>query len=348
MGRQAILRYNPQMGLYCPHGGHVNAMLYRKSPHKVLCNNSSATPALTSRLDCSLLRSQNPICQTRGHHSCPHTDGKTCLQEIIGTLLYYGRAIDSTILVALGSLATAQSTGTKATAQAVTQLLNYCASHPNATVRYHSSQMYLHIHSNTSYLSVMKARSRAGGLLPPEPTAMPPPMNGAVHIHCPIMKPVLSSATEAGTGTLFYNAKVAAPLQIALTKIGHPQDATPLQTNNACALGIVNDTVKQCRSKAMDMRFYWVKDRVAQGQYTVHWRKGTYNLADYFTKHHSPSHHCLIRSGYLVEIHQPIPQKSKHHQDISGKGVLMPPAGVPRACHIRVPETSKLTSTNGN
>jgi hypothetical protein len=84
------------------------------------------------------------------------------------------------------------------------------------------------------------------------------------------MKAVLSSATKAETGALFYNAKDAAPIPIALSEMGHPQTATPLQTDNACASGIVNDTVKHRRSKAMDMRFYWVKDRVAQGQYTVH------------------------------------------------------------------------------
>jgi hypothetical protein len=70
-------------------------------------------------------------------------------------------------------------------------------------------------------------------------------------------------------------------------------------------LGIINDTVKQRRSKAMDMRFYWIKDRVAQDQYVVHWRKGRNNLANYFTKHHSPSHHRLMRSRYLVNLHRP-------------------------------------------
>jgi hypothetical protein len=39
--------------------------------------------------------------------------------------------------------------------------------------------------------------------------------------------------------------KDAAPLQIALLKMGHPQKATPIQTDNACAAVIANDTVKQ-------------------------------------------------------------------------------------------------------
>jgi hypothetical protein len=111
--------------------------------------------------------------------------------------------------------------------------------------------------------------------------------------------------------------------------MGHPQNATPLQTDNACAAGIVNDTVKQRHSKAMDMRFYWIEDRVANGEYNIHWRKGTDNLADYFTKHHSPAHHRLMRSRYLLELHK-TSTDSTFHQPVSGKGVLISLSGLPR------------------
>eukprot|EP00978_Attheya_sp_CCMP212_P027615 scaffold92921_cov81-Attheya_sp.AAC.2 len=85
----------------------------------------------------------------------------TRIQEIVGTLLYYGRAVDSSMLVALGSLAAASNT--KAQAQTITHLLNYCATKTEATVHYSASDMSLKIHSDTSYLSEPKARSRAGG-----------------------------------------------------------------------------------------------------------------------------------------------------------------------------------------
>jgi len=142
--------------------------------------------------------------------------GLTRIQRIISTLLFYGRAIDSTLLVALGTLSAAQSKGTAATAQAITQLLNYCATYPDATIRFIASEMHLHIHSDTSYLSEIRAHSRAGGYfflsnkpkkLPPEPHDTPPPLNGAIHVHSSIMRSVLSSATEAETGALFQNAK---------------------------------------------------------------------------------------------------------------------------------------------
>jgi len=52
------------------------------------------------------------------------------LQQIIGVLLYYARALNLTMLVALGSLAAAQTEGTQATMEACMQLLNYAATHP--------------------------------------------------------------------------------------------------------------------------------------------------------------------------------------------------------------------------
>lgn len=50
--------------------------------------------------------------------------------------------------------------------------------------------------------------------------------------------------------------------------------------------------MKQKRSKAIDVQFYWLlRDRARQGQFQIYWDAGKDNLADYFTKHHPPSHH---------------------------------------------------------
>jgi hypothetical protein len=49
------------------------------------------------------------------------------------------------------------------------------------------------------------------------------------------------------------------------------------------------------------MRFYWIRDRVAQGQFNIYWRKGSKNLADNFTKHHPPAHHQRMRLRYLQQ-----------------------------------------------
>ena len=67
------------------------------------------------------------------------------IQQILGTLLYYARAIDCTLLVALGSIAQQQSRCTQSTLAAITQLLDYCHTHPEATVCYTASDMVLKI-----------------------------------------------------------------------------------------------------------------------------------------------------------------------------------------------------------
>jgi hypothetical protein len=237
------------------------------------------------------------------------TDTKR-LQEVLGTLLFYARAVDSTMLPTISTLASQQAHGTTATMEALTQLLNYCASHPDATIRYYASDMMLYVHSDASYLTAPKARSRVAGYhylsdFPHDPSKAPkpndplPPPNGAINVLCQILREVVSSAAEAEVAGVYHNGREACPLRICLEELGHPQPPTPIQTDNSTAAGIANDTVKQKRSKAIDMRFYWIRDRVRQGQFHVYWKRGSLNKADYFTKHHPASHHQDIRSSYL-------------------------------------------------
>jgi Reverse transcriptase (RNA-dependent DNA polymerase) len=73
------------------------------------------------------------------------------VQEVLGTLLYYARAVDCTMLPAIGTLASQQANGTQATLQNVRQLLDYCATHPDATIPYSASNMVLNVESDASY-----------------------------------------------------------------------------------------------------------------------------------------------------------------------------------------------------
>ncbi len=84
--------------------------------------------------------------------------------------------------------------------------------------------------------------------------------------------------------------------------MGHPQPRTPLQTDNTTAEGVITNKIQPKQMKAMDMRFHWLRDREAQGQFRIHWRLGKTNLADYFTKHHSPTHHVNVRAEFLTRV----------------------------------------------
>ena len=48
------------------------------------------------------------------------------------------------------------------------------------------------------------------------------------------------------------------------------------------------------------MRFYWVRERVRQGNFLMYWMAGEHNLAEYFTKHQPTSHHRSQHSIYLL------------------------------------------------
>jgi hypothetical protein len=126
-------------------------------------------------------------------------------------LLYYGRAIDVTILVALSSIASVQATPTKDTMKQTHHLLGYVATHPNAILSYAKSNMILGVHSNASYLSKLKARSREGGHFFLSDRTDEAPNNGAILNTSQIIKSVMSSAAEAKLGALYINAREAVP-----------------------------------------------------------------------------------------------------------------------------------------
>ena len=77
----------------------------------------------------------------------------------------------------------------------------------------------------------------------------------------------------------------------------HP--ITPIKTDNSTAAGIVNASIRQKKSKAMDMRFYWVKYCVSQKHFLVYWESGLTNKGDYYTKHFHTSNHVQVRPQYV-------------------------------------------------
>jgi hypothetical protein len=160
--------------------------------------------------------------------------------------------------------------------------------------------MVLQVSSDASYLSEPEARSRTGGnFYLGNNDERQQQINGPILCLSSIIKHVMSSAAEAEIGSIFSNAKEAAPLRVMLEEMGHHQPPTPIQTYNSTAYGILNNKLNQKRSKAMDMRFYWVRDRIKQKQYSVYREPGGENLAHYFTKHHSPTHHKDMRCQYV-------------------------------------------------
>jgi hypothetical protein len=232
----------------------------------------------------------------------------TCLQQLGGILIYYARAVDPTWIMLVNILASEQ---TRATADKIIKLLNYCTTRPTSTLRYHASGMILNIHSDASYLYERQANSRAGRFfyMCSNTDKANRLTNGAILVISTVLKHAMSSAAEAEIGAVFLNDKEGTVLHTTLEELGHHHPPVPLQTDNTTATGYSNGTIKQKRTRAMDMHFYWVKDRVKQGQFHVYWGPGYQHLAAYSTKHHSPAYHKRMREIYIHASERPMNRK---------------------------------------
>ena len=188
--------------------------------------------------------------------------GTRYIQGVVGSLLYYSRATDSAILCALNELSSQQAKPTENTKKAAHRLLDYVATHPNAIIRYHASDMILYIDSDAAYLVMPGAKSRISGYFQLGNkngfTSFPNGVNGAILVECKTLRHVVASAAEAETGGVFHNAQIGVIVRTALTELGHPQPPTPLKTDNSTTESFANSTLRQKRSKSWDVRFHWL------------------------------------------------------------------------------------------
>jgi len=80
-----------------------------------------------------------------------------------------------------------------------------------------------------------------------------------------------------------------------------PSPPTVITTDNSVARGILNGTVEQKRSTAIDMCFHWLQDRIKDGQFIIQWKPGFCNLSDCCSKNFGPPIHQGTRALRLDE-----------------------------------------------
>jgi hypothetical protein len=108
--------------------------------------------------------------------------------------------------MALSTIASKQPKGNERTMKKALQVLDYLATHPDATVRFRATDMVMSIHSDAVYLSEPNSHSRACGhffleWLPVN--GQPICLNRAFHALCLILCFVVASAAEAELGHYF-------------------------------------------------------------------------------------------------------------------------------------------------
>ena len=241
---------------------------------------------------------------------------KTHVQAIVSSLLYYARAVDPTMLPAVTAVASAQAHPTQHVLDQAQRLLAYAATYPDNRIVYNKSDMILRVQSDASYLSRSHSRSVAGGLAYlVNAESRHNKVNRSINSFSSIIDVVVASAAEAEYAALFSAGQLAAGLHTILTALGHLQPPRVLLCDNACAVGLVNDTVKMRRSKSIDMRYHWIKDQVKQTHFNVIWQKGADNLADFFTKPLPASQHQRLMHKLVASPPMSLsPTTTKHNR----------------------------------
>ena len=176
---------------------------------------------------------------------------KTTVQQIIGCLLHYARALDNTMLIALNTTAQSQSNPAQHTAKLCQHLLDYCATYPNVGLRYHKNDMVLHIHSDALYLIAPYTKSRISGyFFLSSNTRKPTTHNAPIHFECKNLRHVVTSSAECETAAIFHNAQTAIHIRNILQQLGHSQPPIPIIFDNSTTENFIKNNITQKRSKS--------------------------------------------------------------------------------------------------
>ena len=157
---------------------------------------------------------------------------KTWIQQVIGSsLLFYARALDLSVLIAVYQLSSHQSTPTQHDLSAAHRLLNYVSSHRNPQKTIHPSSMALWACTDASFLSRPNSGSVAGcsvGLGDPPPYLLNSPRKPQTECQdqsdpCPYFPP-------SSTQPLFHPTHLCHPQR-------SPPCPLPTHTRGGCVCG---------------------------------------------------------------------------------------------------------------
>ena len=72
-----------------------------------------------------------------------------------------------------------------------------------------------------------------------------------------------------------------------------------MKVDGTTSIFFINGTLKINRTKIIDGKQHWLKDR--QEQKKIHWRPGKCDLLDPFTKHQSGKEHLRFRKTFSLQ-----------------------------------------------
>ena len=154
--------------------------------------------------------------------------------------------------------------------------MDYAHTYPNSVIRYHTSNMRLHIDSDAAYLIIPNARNRGAWHFYlsnhlTNPVNLLIKKNGAILTQCTTIKRFISLAAEAETAQVLNNTRAAISIRRTLEEMNHSQKRpTYLKTHNKTSEGFAKSTIRKTHSKAWGMIFHWIRHCIKIGSIWVY------------------------------------------------------------------------------
>ena len=220
------------------------------------------------------------------------------VQQFAGTLSHAARIVRHDLLPAVNDIAATQSAPTSKTMQQVDRLANYMARFPKGSVIYKATDMIL----RAMYDSALRphGKHKMGSIIYHSCEDDAPEIIGnIIEVLCKLPSNVVASIAEGEYCSQFITGQTAYWHRIILERMGYPQPPTILYGDNTTAIGIANDSLKVKKSKAIDTKLHWIRDRTRLGEFIPTHISTENNAADYQTKSLSTKEHTRQVKNYV-------------------------------------------------
>ena len=89
--------------------------------------------------------------------------GKTRVKSVVGSFLYYGRAVDNTILPSFNEISLQQAAPTENTNKKIQMLLDYLNTFSDAKIHFYALDMQLFVDSDAAFIVALKVKRCIAG-----------------------------------------------------------------------------------------------------------------------------------------------------------------------------------------
>jgi hypothetical protein len=229
-----------------------------------------------------------------GYNPVPNTlpvDEKlrTRYQQVIGSLLYLMLGTRPDIAYAVTKMAQFAANPSEEHFNKALYICKYLAGTKDYKLQYGLKQHGLYGYADADWASDPGSRRSTTGYLVL--------LSGsAISWNSRAQKTIALSSTEAEYMSLSDTCRQLVWMRSFFKELGMPISAIPLCGDNQGAIFNASNPVQEKRTKHIDIRFHYIREKVSEGQVTLHFVPTDQNPADMFTKNLSRDNFLRCRS----------------------------------------------------